>query len=361
MQIYGYERETTPYLSRLAREGKISVVRNVRAACGESVCGLSSIASARFSHQLPDTPFTLPQVLKRHGYEVQMILGGDHTNFYHLKFLYDGADLFYDGSMAKDHYMNDDTLVLEKVKALGNWSGRPVMFQFHLMSSHELGKRLPAFDAYKPSRVYGAITHGPPKVEYTNFYDNGVLQADAMIRELLGALQEKNYLQNALVVITADHGEGLGEHRSFAHANSVWEPVLRVPLVLANFGNRSDFAAGDGRTISQIDIAPTVLHELRIPAPVSWVGKPIQRPLRTEEIRQFSYFQYGGNFGLYDHRHSGREWKYWRNFNRNEEFAFELLRDPGELNNLIQGVPTELRNEWRELAKASRIGFEKDP
>ncbi len=356
MGIYGYERETTPYLSRLAKEGRVTVVKNVRAACGESVCGLSSIASARFAHQLPDTPFTLQQVLKLHGYEVQMILGGDHTNFYNLKFLYDGVDHFYDGSMAKGRYVNDDSLVLEKVKTLAQWSGRPVMFQFHLMSSHGLGKRLPEFEAYKPYRSYAGNTAGSPSVEYTNHYDNGVLQTDSMVRELLGSLEEKNYLRNALIVITADHGESLGEHQLFAHANSVREEVLRLPLILANFGDRSEFSRTGGRMISQIDIAPTVLHEMRIPAPVSWVGRPIQRPRDAEESRPFSYFQFGGDIGLYDHRDSGRDWKYWRNVHRNEEFAFEVRGDPGELSNQIRNVPIELKNEWRQLARASRIG-----
>ena len=98
-----------------------------------------------------------------------------------------------------------------------------------------------------------------------NFYDNGVVRSDAVIAELLAQLKEKGYLQDALVVITADHGESLGEHGLYHHANSVREEVLRIPLVFIAYGSPLRLPPQVRDFASQVDIAPTILKELGLP------------------------------------------------------------------------------------------------
>jgi glucan phosphoethanolaminetransferase (alkaline phosphatase superfamily) len=355
MGVYGYARDTTPYLSALARAGQLTTLDNVRASCSESACGLSSLAASRSVHLLPNNPFTLQQVLQRHGYQVHMILGGDHTNFYNLKEIYGKVDSYFDGSTARGYYMNDDTLVVDKAKALGRWDGTPTMFQFHLMSAHTLGKRLSRFLKFQPMKSYAGKAEGLPKTEFTNYYDNGVLQADDTIRELLDTLKAKGYLKSALVVITADHGESLGEHNLFAHANSVREELLQVPLLVIDAGtdkppelNRRSFSL-------QIDIAPTVLHDLRMPAPDSWGGRPLQLGAQSAEPPTFTFFQLKPYVGLYDQRQPDRLWKYWVDTNTSEEFAFDIGQDPREQQNLIWQVPLPLRHEWRKTAYSTLV------
>lgn len=343
MGVYGYARNTTPNLSKLKVLNQLQVVRNVHSSCGESACGLISLASSRYVHELPDKAFTLQQVLKRYGYEVHMLLSGDHTHFYNLKNLYGPVDSYFDASMAKDYYINDDTMILDKTKSLPTWSGKPTMLQYHLMSAHPMGKRLPENKIFKPTKNYTGLTTGKPKPEYTNFYDNGVLQTDKVIYTLIETLKSKHYLENALVIITADHGEALGEHGLFAHANSVREESLNIPLLMIAFDKEAKQIPLNKKVVSQIDIAPTVLHQFGMNIPSIWSGRPMQ----GQENTDFTYFQLRPNEGVFDHRDPKNIWKYWFNIYTGEEYAYNLSLDATEDHNLIQKIPPNLKQEWR--------------
>ena len=75
---------------------------------------------------------------------------------------------------------------------------------------------------------------------------------------LIGALRENNALDDTLVVVTSDHGEGLGDHGEDVHGYFVYEATLRVPLVVRGpgikAGTRMD---GVARTI---DLYPTIVE-----------------------------------------------------------------------------------------------------
>lgn len=345
MGIYGYSRQTTPNLASLVKSGQARVVKNVRASCGESACGLLSLASSKFVHQFSNKPFTLQQALQRQGYRVQMILGGDHTSFYGLKDLYGEVDSYFDGSMATGYYVNDDQLVLDRTERLPFWDGKPVMMQFHLMSTHVMGKRHVQFTQYAPSENYVLHANRVPKnsEKHRNFYDNGVVQADAIVHDLLASLQKKDYLKDALVVITADHGEALGEHGLYAHANSVQEEALRIPLIFIPYGYQSNFNPESRTSATQVDIAPTILTEFGFSIPDTWVGIS----MHGMQSREYSYFQEGHAAGVMDYRDAENLWKYWFDAKSGKEHAYNLTRDPQEKDNAINQVAVQLKQDWR--------------
>jgi glucan phosphoethanolaminetransferase (alkaline phosphatase superfamily) len=358
MGIYGYRRDTTPHLARLESAGMLRKTASMRSSCASSVCGLLSISTSKFLHQFSESGMTLQEVLKRHGYRVHMILSGNHALFYGLRKAYGPVDSYFDGNDRRSRqYENDDRLILDRLAALPAWDGEPVMLQFHLMSAHPLGARDSARAKYAPASNYvfpvnrDAGASQRPSERTINYYDNGVLQADAMIGGILQALGRKGYLENTVVAITADHGEALGEHGLFLHANSVREEVLRIPFVLVSYGYRPA-AALDRRAIAaQIDIAPTLLAELGMPPPRTWNGGSLQQPVS----RDFLYFQELWEAGLYDVRDANNLWKYWTNLKTGDEYAFNLSVDPREQLNAIEKVPTELRRAWRArlLAKGA--------
>lgn len=354
MGVYGYQRETTPYLTSLRKKGQLTKINNIHGSCAESTCGISSIVSSKYAHQLPSNPFTLQQVLKINGYEINMILGGDHTNYYNLKDIYGSADNYFDGSMETHFYMNDDSLVINRVKSLPQWNSKPTMFQFHLMSSHHVGKHLSQFEKFTPHKSYLGYSGGP-KEQYTNHYDNGVLQTDSMIHDLIDLLHNKNYLQNALIIITADHGESLGEHQLFHHANSVREELFRIPLLLIDFNKKNRIHSDYNPFVTQVDIAPTILHEMRIPIPEGWHGHPIQIANDPSGKPNLSFFQLMEYVGFYDYRSKNQLYKYWIDTNTYEEFAFDMINDPNEHDNLIMRLPDKLKNEWRKIAISTRL------
>jgi glucan phosphoethanolaminetransferase (alkaline phosphatase superfamily) len=349
MALFGYQRDTTPNIARIATSATLRKAGIVHSSCADSSCGLLSLASSRFVHQFPARPFTLQEVLKRTGYRVHMILGGDHTNFYGLRKIYGAVDSYYDGASTNRFYVNDDDLVLDRLASFPFWDGSPTMIQFHLMSVHVLGTRWKSSNNYLPASNYAAhadrrvATRGETSSEAVNYYDNGVAQADAIIGRVLSLLADKGYLKNTLVIITGDHGEGLGEHGFYAHANNVFEQVLSIPVVFLSFGYRPTAPIDVRPDASQVDIAPSILEELAIPRPATWIGVPLQSPQGPE----FTYFQEKLDAGVFDQRDPAHIWKYFINTRSGKEVAFDISKDPQESVDRLATVSPRFVSEWR--------------
>ena len=363
MDVYGYARETTPNLARLRDAGVLQVAPALRSVCSETFCGLMGLIGSRYLHQFPERLFTLSEVLKRHGYRTAMILGGDHTNFYGLRERYGSVDHFFDGTSAGEQYLNDDRFLVRHVEGLPDWDGRPIFMQFHLMSSHMLGKRHEATSRYQPAANYFFVTNrgtgadGKTYEKAVNFYDNGVRGTDAAVASLLEALQRKGYLGSAVVAIVADHGESLGEHGLWGHQNGVSEEVVRVPFLLLAYGYQPQSRLDRNAWPSQVDVAPTILAELGMPAPQSWSGVPLQGSVR----RDFIYFEQGPSLGLLDSRNTGSPWKYWEDRGAGKAFAFDLARDPRESRNAVAEVPANLLRDWQRALVPIKAQYVADP
>ncbi|MDH4048973.1 MAG: sulfatase-like hydrolase/transferase [Gammaproteobacteria bacterium] len=342
--VLQYSRPTTPYLDSLAKAGRFALMQRAYSVCAESYCGLMSIARSKFVHEFSRESLTLQQVLARHDYRIGLILSGDHTNFYGLSEALGPTDLYWDGTMG-NAYVNDDRAVVERVSELPDWDGKPTFLQLHLMSSHGLGQRHDEFVQFTPAtnyyRRWTGASEEKRRIEATNFYDNGILQFDATIKALLETLQDLRYLENAVVVITGDHGEMLGEQGHYTHAETVYAPVLDIPLLILRFGYTGP-AIMPRAFASQVDIAPTLLQELGLPVPDSWSGSGLRNPM----TREFSYFQQAMDIGLFDLREPERVWKFWTNIDSQKAFAFDAMQDPAESRNRIAELPANLRSEW---------------
>lgn len=356
MGLYGYNRDTTPNLSALSRTREVRAVSGVHASCGDTICGLLSLSSSKFPRNFSLHPITLHEVLHRSGYRLHLILTGDHSYFYSLKSFYGDVDDYYDGTQAKGYFINDDQLALDRLEKTPAFDGTPAMFQFHVMSSHVLRPREKTPGKFQPATSYvinrggdtGPVSSSNPGA--TNYYDNGVVRTDEVIAGLLSTLEKKGYLKKALVVITADHGESLGEHGLFVHANSVREQLLRIPLVLIAYGYQPQPL--QPRALSaQVDIAPTILAELGIPRPTTWVGHPLQEQAGGQMV----YFEEHEDSGVIDGRDPSRVWKYWRNSQTGLEHAFELSADPDENHDAIGEVPAHLKAEWHSHSSGQTV------
>lgn len=342
MGVYGYQRDTTPNLTRLARAGLVRVVPEMRASCTSSACGMLSLLASKFVHQFSARPITLHEVMKRNGYRVHMVLGVNHTDFYGLRDMYGPIDSYYDTAREDVAHMDDDSHVLRRAAALPQWDGNPVMIQFHLMSAHPLGVRDARYAKYSPAANYvimGARTPGTA----VNYYDNGVVQVDAVIDELMRTLRAKGYLRDTLIAITADHGEALGEGGRYAHARGLDEELLDIPFLLIAEGYTPPALARDAtRIAAQIDVAPTLLRELGITAPRTWAGLPLQE----RATHDFLYMQELDAFGLIDQRDPRHVWKYWVESRGGRERAVNLSLGPDSADALYAVAPERLR-EWR--------------
>ncbi len=343
--VYGYARDTTPYLRKLEERGIATKFNNVRSTCGETTCAHASFFASRFPHRLPDNMFSLQEVLKRYNYTTNFIISGDHVNFHNIREVYGDVDNYFDGSMQDKFFFNDDKLIIEKTKSLPEWNGKPQMIHYHVLSGHTVGSKFDEFLKYSPYKNYAGLRNGGPQVEYTNFYDNGVHQADFVVKTLLDTLKAKKYLEDALVVITSDHGESLGEHQLLLHTNSVREELLRIPLIIIPYGYKSQTSAQRDQFMSLVDLAPTILHEFDMPVPDTWAGRAIQQ----NQVAPLSFFQMGQFDGFYDLSDPENLWKYWLDEYSLEEFAFNISKDPGEHNNVFMAQSNAQKEKWRKI------------
>jgi arylsulfatase A-like enzyme len=89
-------------------------------------------------------------------------------------------------------------------------------------------------------------------------YDATLLELDGLLEALLGALGEGGFLDDTIVVLTSDHGEQLGEHHMLDHQYSVYQTLLRVPLVVRAPGRLAPGA--EARPVMSFDLFPTLLE-----------------------------------------------------------------------------------------------------
>jgi arylsulfatase A-like enzyme len=113
-----------------------------------------------------------------------------------------------------------------------------------------------------------------------NAYDGEVTFTDAQIGRVLAFLREQPWAKDTAVIVTADHGEAFGEHKSYyEHGNFLWDVVTRVPLLLKVPGVEPRKI--DVRR-SHIDLARTVLELAGVAPPDSFRGTSLLPELRGE-------------------------------------------------------------------------------
>ncbi|MGE3190589.1 MAG: sulfatase-like hydrolase/transferase [Vicinamibacterales bacterium] len=358
MQVYGYRRPTTPFLSGLEASGRLRKVETAYSTCAESFCGITSTLSSREYRDLTPAAFQLQDVLADQGYRTWFLLAGHHRAWNGLSLFYHAADdALFDGSGSARYAIDDDRVVLEGLERVPPAAaGAPAFFYLHLMTPHYMGVLRPEWKRYSagerdvrpgrdPQRILDAL-NDPDR------YDDKVTQADDTIRQIFGALDARGYLDNALVVIAGDHGEGLGE-RHWGHGFSLYDEDIRIPLLFVDTADAEypplDFGV-------QLDIAPTIVDRLGLPAPASWMGRSLLAPASAEG--RFTFHQ-----TTYDHPREavvftrpGERWKYVVTLDSGVEELYDLVADPGERSNLIEAKPAVAARMREALASRRASG-----
>lgn len=117
-------------------------------------------------------------------------------------------------------------------------------------------------------------------------YDAGVNEADAGVGQVLDLLAETGRLDNAMIVVTSDHGESFGDHGVLVgHGLALTDDEIKVPLVI-----RFPRAEGAGRRLDTLvdlsDLAPTVLEAMEVAVPPETQGESLLGLLRQRQRRR---------------------------------------------------------------------------
>jgi arylsulfatase A-like enzyme len=178
-------------------------------------------------------------------------------------------------------------------------------------------------------------------------YDRCIASLDRQLGRLLDELDRRGLLRETLVVVTADHGEHLGEQHLYGHGTSLYRPELHVPLVVLPPGRESGRVVRE--PVSLRDIPATVVDLVGLGDGSPFPGRPlsagrpgaepvlseVEAPPEDDPNRGESPACLGPMTSLV-----GWGYHYIRNGDGREEL-FDLEADPGEAHNLAAAVSLE--------------------
>jgi tetratricopeptide (TPR) repeat protein len=193
------------------------------------------------------------------------------------------------------------------------------------------------------------VPYDPPepfKSRYPNAYDGEIANADAIIGEFLESLRRSGIYDRALIIVTSDHGEGLGDHGEEQHSVLLYREALQIPLLIKFPGNdRSGTAVQE--PVQLADLAPTILAaaghtEARAVDGISLLAEsvPPDRPIYGESLFPLIHF------GWSDLRSLIRGQYHFIESPSPE--LYDLLADPAERVNIIdrtRRVATAMRRD----------------
>ncbi len=299
---YGGRQGLTPFLDSLAQRG--FVFRNTYAQSSWTDPSVAALFTSRYQSQtritsfravLGDDEITLAEILRQHGYAT----GAFIANFLLRKDLgyAQGFDRYETYARSATDARGNRTFLKERAPRIDRealaWldgvrrdqPGKPVFLYLHYMEPHApydppqadvdrvlQGRPQPDLEAVNARmRIPNLGTFSDEMVrQIRDLYDAEVTSLDAELRNLFAALAERHFLDNGIVVLVADHGEEFYEHGIVGHHQTLFEEVLRVPLIVLVPGHRTGVPIEP--IVSLTDVAPTLLDLAGIAAPPSFEG-----------------------------------------------------------------------------------------
>jgi choline-sulfatase len=334
---YGYGAAQTPAIDALARRG-------LRFANATSVGVLTlpahtSLMTGTFpayhgvrdngGFYVDDRHTTLAEMLKERGYRTGAFVGAFVLD--RRWGLDQGFDRYFDefdlsaAGPGMDTIQRSGRDVVDRALAwLVEDADRPFFAWVHLYDPHAPYLAPPAFRARFPQTLQGA-------------YDAEVAAADAEVGRLVEALHRDGRLDDTLIVVTGDHGESLGEHGEQAHGFFLYDAAVQVPLVIAGPEISSRVVPDQVRLV---DVMPTILERLQIPAPAEVQGHSLLAAARGEPVDRLAlaetwYPRYHYGWSELVAVREGR-YKFVRAPRRE---LYDLQTDPGERVNLADVHP----------------------
>jgi arylsulfatase A-like enzyme/cytochrome c-type biogenesis protein CcmH/NrfG len=360
---YGYKQIKTPNIDELAAEGArfdraFAVVPVTLPSHSSMLTGTYPMLSGMHdfsANKLSPLQPTMASALKQAGYQTGAVVAAAVLD---SRFgLNQGFDFYY------DHFDFNrlDEANLDEMERPGNevadvtldWLGKNAQKKFFLWM-HLYDPHFP----YNPPEPYRAEYAG-------RLYDGEIAFADAQVGRLVRFLKEKGVYQNTVIVLTGDHGEGLGEHGEKTHGFFIYNATMHVPLII-----RLPGAAG-GQTVedpvSLVDLMPTVLEAVGVEIPAQVQGKSLLARVRGGDGQAVEHERtvYGETFLPRIHFN-------WSELRASENTRYHFIdapkpelydvaKDPGETHNLLsekKAVGEEMRAKLVTMIRDYSAGKE---
>jgi arylsulfatase A-like enzyme/Flp pilus assembly protein TadD len=350
---YGNREVATPHIDRLATDGAMAPAATVHAPLTRpshvslftgllpSEHGIRDNVSPTLDPEVP----LLTEVLKSTGFRTAAFVssivleaqsGLDRGfDLYSDEFgVEDGDDVRSRNQLEK----RGDIITDEAIAWLESNRGSDRFFTWiHLYDPH---------DPYEPPEPYASEYADRP-------YDGEVAWSDELIGRLDTTIEKLGLRDDTLLVVTSDHGEGLGDHRETLHGFFVYQSTLAVPLLFRGPG----VVPGARLTVTArtVDLFPTILDLVGVSAPaeIELSGRSLAGALggREELSEEASYAETLVplvHFGWSDLR-SLREGR-WKYIEAPRPELYDLERDPMETRNVVDSESSRAEALRSELA-----------
>lgn len=305
--VYGNRRGLTPFLDSLAERGTVFV--HAYAASSWTIPSVASLMTSRYSSQhhvitfgsrIADSELTFAEAMQPLGYTA----GGFSANVQLLQRL--GFAQGFQGWLPLERSRHVPTAAELRRQGLewldGAWqagSRRPAMLYFQFMEPHgpydpPEPYRSRFLDGADPAALTLALvqkqqTAGQAAITREDLrgwellYDGEVATVDAEIKILFDELERRGFLDDAIVVVTADHGEEFWEHSGLQHGRTLYDESVRVPLIVVAPGYRGRQRVTE--RVSLIDVGPTLLELLHLPPQARFEGRSLVPMLQPASLR----------------------------------------------------------------------------
>jgi len=353
---YGYDPIETPEIDRFAREG----VRFEQVASPVPITlpAHASILTGQIpphhgvrnngTFRLDEEAVTMAEVLRRQGYATGGFIGS---------FVLDGRfgtaqgfDFYTDFRVAEAEGADTAFSEIERL-------GEEVIAEATDWIETRDGSFFAWIHLYDPHSPYA-----PPEPFAGSYpdrpYDGEIAYTDHVLGLLRRSLERMGRLEDTLVVILADHGEGLGEHGETWHTYFIYDATVRVPLIFWAPGSLPAGTVVAGQA-SLIDVLPTSLALLGVDDPAAGARDGVDlrpmfidtnasgTPAYTESLVPLLNFGWSELRGLREH-----EWKY---IDAPRPELYDLGADPGESHNTLDSDPRRAA-EMRATLEAIVVG-----
>ncbi|MBD3287324.1 sulfatase-like hydrolase/transferase [candidate division KSB1 bacterium] len=411
---YGYHRKTTPFMDKIANEGIL--YNNAISTAGWTLPSHASMFTGTYPSKhgahnenffLSDKLPTMTEALTEQGYKTVGFCRGDWVS--DSTGLTRGFEEYYNLHFSKFQHKMKRLINYFKINGVDTWSyeinknvkkwikeNSSPFFMFIHYSELHLPYSLP--NAYRKKFVsvsdeeLNKVNQNPKeyysgRVKMTekdfqisrDLYDGALAYQDRRIGELYQFLKIRGVLDNTVFIITSDHGESLGDKEHFDHYYVLYEPIIRIPLIVRHPGI---FGTGvrDDSLVQTLDFFPTVLEMLNIDRSAynEMQGIPLP-PLNNGEKREFTISERFQDLKGLKESYPDMDLSHLEKFEKDRKVAirtkeFKLIKsmrgnselykiseDPHESTNLIderEDVVSELNqklDEWKKSFDPAEI------
>lgn len=325
---YGYERPTSPILDKLAESGvlfeqhftqglwtSISVPSYMTGRYFPVVVHEPARGTTATIRKPPPGERLISEIMRANGYRTAMITAhGWFTPKSRLWKSFDETIFIKPSDPKHPAYAPLEEVNQTAFAWLQEHGTQPFFLYMHLLDTHFPHILDPPYDIWlDPAYTSDRIVNGQPVAKYGNrftwadqnhlrgLYDGGILHADAQLGLLLDKLRELSLRDNTIVIVSADHGELLGEDgTTWGHVSVSSDWMLHIPLIMA--GPRIP----KGKRVSQLtqnaDIVPTIIDLLNLKTDAVTDGKSMVPLFQQENAPPlhryiFAKFPRGGDDG----------------------------------------------------------------